>query len=404
MPQRWIIGLASGSSADGVDAALLELRGVGLEMRVQQMHGLHQPFPPELRKLVQLVCGPQPTDVAQVSRLHRLLGETFAGAARAVGDGAVTSPQKVLCVGCAGHAAGHEPEGRFPATLSLGMAAVISERLGLTTVSDFRERDLAAGGLGAPLSALPDLILFGDASEARLVLHLGAMARVTYLPAGARLQDVVAFEAAPCNVLLDALVRELTGGREGYDSGGKHAVQGKCVEPLLASWLGHPALQRRPPRSLPRDAFAEEFAQQAAAEARESGAGLRDLLCTATHFVARGIAAALWQFLPAEARIDRALLAGGGVRNGLLWHLLQQQLDGIGLARTDEVGIPAELLDAVSSAVLAALTLDGVPGNAPAVTGAAGPRLLGSLTPGSSASWAKCVHWMARQLPAACGS
>src|SRR5262249_43065329 len=159
-------------------------------------------FPPELRKLVQLVCGTQPTDVGQVSRLHRLLGETYAGAARAVADGAGASLQKVLCVGCPGHPAGHEPDGRFPATLSLGMAAVVAERGCLPPVTAFRERGRAAAGLGPPLSALPDLVLFGHSSEARLVLHLGAMARVTYLPAGARLQDVVAFEAAPCNVLL----------------------------------------------------------------------------------------------------------------------------------------------------------------------------------------------------------
>jgi anhydro-N-acetylmuramic acid kinase len=177
-------------------------------------------------------------------------------------------------------------------------------------------------------------------------------------------------------------------------------VQGKCVEPLLAAWLEHPDLQRRPPRSLPRRAFADEFAPQAAALARESGAGLHDLLCTATHFVARGIGLALRQFLPAGARVDRALLAGGGVRNGLLWHLLQQQLADVPLARTDEAGVPAELLEAVSSGLLAALTLDGVAGNGPAATGAAGSRLLGSLTPGSSASWARCVHWMAKQVPA----
>jgi anhydro-N-acetylmuramic acid kinase len=279
------------------------------------------------------------------------------------------------------------------------MAAVVAERCSVTTISDFRTRDLAAGGQGAPLAALPDHILFHKPGEGRVLLHLGGMARLVYLPPGGRPSEVVGFEAGPCNLLLDALIRQLTGGREAFDPGGKHAVQGKCIEPLLASWLAHPALQRRPPRSLPRQAFADEFAQQALDQVRQVGAGLHDLLCTATHFVARNITLALRRFLPAATPIDRVLLSGGGVRNGLLWHLLEQQLGGVPLARTDEAGVPADLRKALGSGILAALTLDGVPGNAPSATGAAGSRLLGSLTPGSSASWARCLRWMAQQLP-----
>jgi anhydro-N-acetylmuramic acid kinase len=408
MPQRWIIGLASGSSADGVDAALVELRGVGLDLRLGQMHGLHQPYAPELRDLIRRVAGPAPCEVRQVSRLHRLLGETFAAAARAVADAATLSLQKVLCIGCPGHTLGHEPEGRFPATLALGMAAVAAERCGVTTVSDFRSRDVAAGGQGAPLAALTDHILFRHPSENRLLLHLGGMARLVYLPAGSRLHEVVGFEAGPCNLLLDALIRHVTGGREPYDPGGKHAVQGRCVEPLLASWLAHPALQRRPPRSLPRHAFAEEFAQQALQQVRQQQGRLHDLLCTATHFVVRTITTSIRRYLPSGStasspagpgpRIDRVLLSGGGVRNGLLWRLLEQQLGAIPLGRTDEAGVPAELRKPLSFGLLAALTLDGVPANVPSATGAAGSRLLGSLTPGSSGNWAKCLQWMAQQL------
>ena len=332
-----------------------------------------------------------------MSRLHRLLGETFAAAARAVVDRASVSLQKVQCIGCPGHTVGHEPEGRFPSTLALGMAAVVAERCGTTTVSDFRSRDVAAGGQGAPLAVLTDHILFRNPTETRVMLHLGGMARLVYLPAGCRLHEVLGFEAGPCNLLLDTLIRQLTSGREPYDPGGKHAVQGKCIEPLLQSWLAHPALQRRPPRSLPRHAFAEEFAQQALQQLRQQQGRLHDLLCTATHFVARNITTAMHRFLPLSPRIDRVLLSGGGVRNGLLWHLLEQGLTGVPLARTDVAGIPAELRKPLSFGLLAALTLDGVPANAPSATGAAGSRLLGSVTPGSSTNWAKCLQWMAQQ-------
>lgn len=400
MSTRWVIGLASGTCGDGVDAALLELRGAGLDLRLQQLHGVRQPYPAELRGLLRHAAGGG--EVRQLARLHRLLGETFAAAARAVVDSANLGSQKVQCIGCSGHSVGHDFEGRFPAVISLGMPAVIAERCSVTVVSDFRLRDLAAGGQGGPLSVLPDFLLFRHPQENRVLLHLGGIARLVYLPAGGRLHEVVAFEAGPCNLLLDAMVRQLTNGREPYDSGGKHAVQGRCIEPLVESWLAHPALSRRPPRSLPRQTFGEEFAARAVEQLRkqeERTGNLHDLLCTATHFVVRAIMASR-RFLPAGTVIDRVLLSGGGVRNGLLWRLLERQLEGVRLGRTDEVGVPAELRKAVLPGLLAALTLDGVPANAPAATGAAGSRLLGNLTPGSSANWARCLQWMAQHFAA----
>jgi anhydro-N-acetylmuramic acid kinase len=277
------------------------------------------------------------------------------------------------------------------------MAAVVAERCGVTVVGDFRARDLAAGGLGAPLAALPDFLLFRHEREGRVLLHLGGAARVVFLPAGCRLPEVVAFEACPCNLLLDALMRRLTGGRESYDAGGKHAVQGRCLEPLLQSWLSHPLLQRRPPRSLPRHVFGEEFVAQAVQQARQLNGGLHDLLCTATHLAARGVTAALKRFLPSEKKVDRVLVSGGGGRNGLLWRLIEQQLEGVPMDRTDAAGAPAAGREAVTAALLAALTVDGAPANLPSATGAAGSRLLGSLTPGAPDNWARCLAWMAAQ-------
>lgn len=403
MPARWIIGLASGTGAEGATAALMELSGAGLGLRLEQLHGLRQAYPPELAELVRQARCRATCEVRLVGRLHRLLGETFADLARAAADGASLPLPRVQAVGCPGHTVGQDLDGPFASTLLLGMPAVVAERTGVTVVSDFRYRDLAAGGLGGPLAALPDYLLFRHPSEGRLLLHLGGLVRVAYLPPGGRPQETCSFEAAPCNVLLDALVRLLTAGREPFDAGGKHAVQGRCVEALLREWLEHPELKRRPPRGLPRHDFGEAFATAALERARGHDAGPHDLLCTATHFVARATLAALEAYLP-PARIDRVLVSGGGARNGLLWHLLEQGL-GRPLARTDAAGVPAELRKAMVPGLLAALTLDGVPASVPAATGAAGARLLGSVTPGSSANWARCLHWMARQAapPAAVG-
>jgi anhydro-N-acetylmuramic acid kinase len=399
MPPRWIIGLASGARADEVDAALLEVEGAGLEMRPRLVGALHQPYDADLKEMIRRVSNSGTCEVREVSLLHRLLGESFAAAACAVADQASLSLQDVQVVGCSGHTVWHETEGRFPSTLPLGMAAVVAERCGVAVVSDFRGRDLAAGGQGVPLAALTDHLLFHNPHENRVLLHLGGAARVIFLPAAGRPGDVIGFEAGPCNQLLDALMRCMTGGRAEYDAGGKHAVQGKCIESLAREWLEHPYFSQRPPKYLPRHLFGDAFAAEALRQTKELNAGMRDLLCTATHFVARGVAAALQRFLPAGRRPDRILLSGGGARNGLLWRLLEQQIPDAPLGRTDDAGVPIGARKASSFGLLAALTVDGVNGNAPSATGAAGPRLLGSITPGSSANWARCLAWMAGRTP-----
>jgi anhydro-N-acetylmuramic acid kinase len=277
------------------------------------------------------------------------------------------------------------------------MPAVLAERTGITTVSDFMSRDVAAGGQGIPIDALGDYLLFRDVCETRVLIHLGGGARVVYLPAGGSPQSVLGFDAGPCNNLLDGLIQQLTGGQEEFDPGGKHAVQGRCMEVLLKRWLAHPFVQRRPPKSLRGQSCAEEIIAQAAQFSQDPALPIYDLLCTATHFVVHVITQSMRRFLPANSPPNRVLLSGGGIRNGLLWRLLEQHLVGIPMEKTDRFGAPAEARKAIGSGILAALTIDGVPGNVPSATGAAGARLLGSLTPGSSANWARCLTWMANQ-------
>jgi anhydro-N-acetylmuramic acid kinase len=418
MANRWIIGLASGSSGASIEATLLEIEGAGLDLQARPVHTACLPLARDLRQLLHQISGlpilnsvpgterdksktgvdvPHEAahpEIKQMSLLHRLLGETFAAAARQVTDRAGFSLQKVQCLGYPGHTIWHDPEGRFPSTMALGMAAVVAERTGVTTVSDFRSRDLAAGGQGAPSSALIDVLLFRHLQESRIMLHLGGMARVVFLPAAGRVQDVLGFEVGPCNRLLDGLIAQMTGGRETYDPGGKHAVQGRCMETLLERWLALAYLKRRPPKSLPRHGLAEDLILQALHLAREERCQLHDLVCTATHFVARSISQSCQRFLPASQAPCRVLLSGGGTRNGFLWHLLEQQFAPLPLSK---IGIPAEARKSVSAGILAALTVDGVPANLPSATGAQGARLLGSITPGSPANWARCLAWMAAQ-------
>src|SRR5581483_160775 len=172
------------------------------------------------------------------------------------------------------------------------------------------------------------------------LVHLGGLARITYLPANGRWSQALGFDVVPCNLLLDGLMRHMTAGKEEFDQGGKHGVQGRCIEALLQRWLAHPFLVRRPPKTAPRQSFADGFVAQAVQTARSMNGSLHDVLCTATHFVARTIADALRRFLPESQPPQRVLLSGGGTRNGLLWRLLEQHLADIPLEKTDRFGVP----------------------------------------------------------------
>ncbi len=397
MLTRRYIGLSAGSSLTGIDAALVRVEGVGTELALHLEVCTHLPYARDLRLLLWRVHTEATPALRSLGVLHRVLGEALAGAARQVLEEAKLSPAQVLAIGWPGHVLWHAPEGRYPATLGLGMAAVVAERTGLTVLSDCPGRDVVLGGQGLPLTALLDHRLFHQPGENRVLVHLGGVASVVALPAeaGPALRHVLGFEAAPGTRLLDGLMHLLTGGREAFDPGGKHAVQGRCIDALLQRWLQHPVLLRRPPKCVPCAEFGPDFLQQAVQLAREWGHNLHDVLCTATHFVARAVVQALRDFVPWPPA--RVILSGGGVRNGLLLRLLEQQLAPVPLEMLDVHGVPAAARKALTAAGLAALTMDAVPANVPAVTGAAGPRLLGHFTPGSSGNWARCLAWMANQ-------
>jgi len=391
---RWVIGLVPAAGLEAVEAALVECHGHGLELAVRAVHCRAEPLSRDIHDLLLRCSMVGQADVRQVALAHRVLGQAWALAARQVADRAGVSLQNVLCAGCIGYAAWHEADGRSAVTLSLGAPAFLAERCGLTTISDFRARDQAAGGLGTMIAALADYLLFRSSEEDRLVIHLGGTTRAVYLPAHRDPQHVQGWETGPGMVLLDGLTHELTGGREQTDAGGKHAVQGRQIPDLLARWLSHPFLMRKPPRLMHRSAFAGDFIRQAIQLAQQHHWSSHDLLCTANHLVARAIGECLRRYPPRGGAAKRVLLTGAGARNGLLWRLLEEQLPGATLEKSDGCGIPFDGGEATRAALLACCFLDGIPAGLPLVTGASGARLLGSLTPGSYANWSRCLAWM----------
>lgn len=403
---RHVLGLMSGTSGDGVDAACVTLTGSGPAMRVRFRGHVHRPFPPLLRRRLLAAMAPSATRTEEVARLHADLGDVFARTAVEAIRRMPPSRRPAL-IGLAGQTVCHLPGDRRgrTVTLQLGEAARVAAATGLTTVADFRQSDVAAGGEGAPLVPWTDWVLFHDARISRAVQNIGGIANVTWLPAGGTQDDVVAFDTGPGNMIIDRLVAEATRGRERFDRDGRRAAGGRVLESVLRAWLAHPYFRRRPPRTTGRETFGATFVDRALARLRRASGSTDDWIATATALTAHSIADAYRRFLPkfsqgARASRNRAapvmarsstsrvegrgpgveteiILCGGGARNATLMAMLAARLPGVTIRPVDACGIPAQAKEAVSFAMLAAACLDGVPSNLPQATGATRPVVLG---------------------------
>ncbi len=389
---RTFIGLAVGSGLEGVDAAVVRTRGVGLNLTAAVERATRVPFPHTVRELLRPPAGTAPARNAN-AELTRRLAEVATQVVRGAASQADRSDRDVFAVGLL------DPQRPGPASAApdwLEVADRVADQTGLTVAHGFRGRDRAAGGNGRPITPAADFLLFRDPAEERLLVHLGAVASAVLLPAGGNVAAVAGFDGGPGNGLLDALVTHGTRGREASDPGGKRAVQGCCRDALLLRWLEHPFLHRKPPRPA-GDPFGPAFVAAAFDAARQLDATLPDLLCTATHFLVRSLADGVGRWLPAPTVPRRVFVSGGGVRNGLLWQLLAQAFEGTPPVRLEEVGAPPLARNAAGAAILAALLFDGVPANLPLLTGAGAARASGHLSPGDVRNWSRCATWVAEQ-------
>jgi anhydro-N-acetylmuramic acid kinase len=390
---RYFIGLSCGSSGDSIDAVLVEVQGVGLGLNAKLIQSFRRPLPREVQDEMNVSLLALGT---HEPALHRMLGESLLATANQLLTQIRFEPGRVMAVGVFAPLAWHEPAGRTPSTREYGMVSLLADRLGLTVVSDFREQDVAAGGQGMPQTALADSLLFRTETEERVLIHLGSVFSIVLLKASKRVQDVLAFETGPGHRLLDAVIRVETNQRERFDPGGRYAVQGRCFDSLVERWLGHSYFSIKPPKSLGRSEFGEEFIGHAIRHAAQENATLQDLLCSLSHFLIRGLVLSCRRWVPEMLNERPVWLSGGGTRNGLLWRLIEQYVPTWKLNRLDELGLPALARSATGAAILAALTLDGVSASTPNATGTVG-RMLGRLTPGNSQNWSRCLRWMLTQ-------
>ena len=349
---------------DAIDAALLRIDKVGIALEDYQ----ETPYPAELRTSLEAVVRTEQATLKSLGRLHVAVGAAFADATAALLRRTRIPAEAIIAIGSHGQTLMHQPDGDFPFSMQIGDPSVIAQRTGIATVADFRSMDLAAGGQGAPLVPGFHHAAFGKAGEDRAILNIGGVANLSLLYGGGR---ILGFDTGPGNTLLDGWIARY--GANVFDEAGRWARSGQCNPELLQSLLADPYFVRRPPKSTGRDYFNETWLRRALDETVLPPA---DVQCTLTHLSVQSIVDALRQHMP-----DCRLLAvcGGGGRNEYLLELLAKALASVRVVRTDDLGIPADAVEACAFAWLAARRLTGAPGNVPDVTGAQAPCVLGGV-------------------------
>lgn len=373
-PARRVVGLISGTSADGVDAALCLIQGAGASTSVELVAFDTIPLDPELKhRIWNLPDGP----AQNICALNFLLGEAFAQAALAVIARAGLEPREVDLIGSHGQTARHQPPGggeEVPSTLQIGEAAVIAERTGLPVICDFRVADVAAGGHGAPLIPLVDHLLFHDPARPRALLNLGGIGNVSVLRGA--LDEVLAFDTGPANMALDAVARAASGGVQSFDRDGGLAARGAIDRALLEELLAHPYFALPPPKSTGRETFGRGFVYPLLDRCADR---LHDLMATLAELTVESIGRAFERFVLPAGPIAELLVSGGGVHNRHLMERLRARLAPIPVRSLAEAGMDPDAKEAIGFAVLANETLHSHQGNIARATGARGPRVLGKI-------------------------
>ena len=363
----------SGTSLDGISTALVRLSDDPLDAHLVAFR--QEPYSAAERgAIIDAIARGGSKDLAL---LHVALGERFAGAVLQLLAAAKVPPAEIAFVASHGQTIWHEP-GR--ATLQLGDATVLAERLGVKVVSDFRARDVAAGGQGAPLVPLADVVLFGHPERGRLLLNLGGMANVTWVPRRGVTEGAVAFDTGPGVAVIDAVTRRVD-PEAPFDRDGERARRGKPAAKALQVLLADPYFELPPPKSTGRERFGLEFADRLIALVRASGGSDNDTVATATALTAESVAIGIERWVPAGGAEAELVISGGGARNPALAERLAARLRPRPVVLFDHLFFAGEAKEAVAFAFLGLLTLLGRAGNLPAATGARGPRILGHITP-----------------------
>ncbi len=383
---RAVIGLMSGTSADGVDAALVRISGSAEDLRASLVAFRTTPYEATLRRQI-LSLQERGALAVDVCRMNFRLGRVFGEAAVDLVRRCRLRPEDVDLIASHGQTVCHLPPGgpladmSGGATLQIGEPAVIADATGIPVVADFRAQDMAAGGQGAPLVAYADYALFRHSEKTRAIQNIGGIANVTVIPAGGGIDDIVAFDTGPGNMIIDALVTAITQGEKTFDEHGALSARGRVDDALLSWLIGHEYMSRRPPKSTGREEFGASFVAELLEKAQRDDVSAEDLLATSVAFTAASIAGSYKDFILLERNIDEVILGGGGSYNTTLRRMLQERLPGIPIYLHEDFGIPGEAKEALAFAVLGNETMLGRAANVPSASGARRPVILGKIVP-----------------------
>lgn len=380
-----VIGLISGTSVDGIDAALVDISGTDVDLKIELLAGVTYPYPVELRERILAVCAGAAISMASLAELDDAIASTFALSAQNI----LSGHQPAALIGSHGQTVFHRPALKGETTgienqslgysLQLGRGALIAHLTGITTITNFRIGDIAAGGQGAPLVPRVDAFLLSHPEEGRCIQNIGGIGNVTYIPPRRDnwLSKILAWDTGPGNSLLDLAVHRLTDGAKTYDENGDWAASGTPCEALIEQWLNQDYFHLPPPKSTGRELFGVSYLDECLKDASAYQLSPADFLATLTELTAASIVQNYRTFLPHKPQ--KVFVCGGGSRNLYLKHRLQILLESIPVLTTDEVGLSADFKEAIAFAVLAYWRHHNIPGNLPDATGATHEALLGEV-------------------------
>jgi anhydro-N-acetylmuramic acid kinase len=414
-----VLGIMSGTSADGIDVALAQISGAPPNLKSKLLNHTSIAFPPAVRKEILRVAEQQPISAGELSQLNLRLGRLFAEAALAACKKFRISPNKISLIGSHGQTIFHQgkPANYLGAptasTLQIGEPSVIAALTGITTVADFRPADIALGGQGAPLVPYADYLFYRHPKLGRISLNLGGIANITVIPAAAKPSQILAFDTGPANMLIDALVQHFTHGRKRFDENAQLALKGRSIPALLNELLRDPYLKLAPPKSTGREYFGRDYIKKLLSFGRKHRATPNDLIRAATIFTSLSIVDALNRFVLPKTQIHQLIVSGGGARNPLILAQLSavlsarasstsfvvtqhaaahrdkisaSELRKLASRRNIEIlpssifGIPEDAKEAYAFALLAYETFHQRAANLPSATGARGPAILGKIS------------------------
>ena len=385
---RHVVGMMSGTSVDGVDAALVEISGTDSEPKVKLLAFENKPYPPQVREKIFSLFTPANATVDKVGYMNFLLGEIYAKSALSVIEKAGMKPEEIDVIGSHGQTIWHAPIPESPDgipvayTVQIGEGSVIAERTGILTVSDFRVADMAAGGQGAPLVPFSEYLLYRREKETILLQNIGGIGNMTVMPAGAKPRDVFAFDTGPGNMIIDAVISAVTGGEKTYDAGGETAAKGRVCNALLDILKEEPYYRQPLPKTTGREHFGVQYTEKILSWRKENPIPVEDLLATVTDLTAYSIADAYERYVLPKYQASEIIVGGGGSYNATLLCFMKKRFapHGVAVRTQEDLGLSSDAKEAVAFALMADCCMRGKANTLPSVTGAEHPAVMGKIS------------------------